>query len=648
MIKITNRRTNGKAFTLKNLATQTCESGEVRQMQRRDFLCTLGVSGLGSAMGGNFSSGDTPTRPNILWIVSEDNNPYIGAYGDPLAQTPTLDRLAADGILYEHCFSAAPVCAPSRFTLITGVNAVSCGPAHHMRAQGRIPRSMRGFPAYLREAGYYCSNNAKTDYNAPIDLKDTWDESSRQAHWRKRPGGKPFFSVFNFEVTHESQVFPENQAKYTPLPHPTDPAQVRLPAYHPDTPEMRRDRANYYDQMARLDAQVAGLLRQLEEDGLAEDTIVFYYSDNGGVLPRSKRFCYDSGLHTALIVRFPKKWAHLAPAPPGSRISAPVGSVDFAPTVLHLAGQKAPGYMQGKAFLAKGRAAGNTYAFSFRNRMDERYDMVRTLRGVRYRYIRNYMPHRIYGQHVEYLWQQKGVGVWEELHRQGSFSGPQRAFWEEKPFEELYDLQTDPDEVRNLAGDAGRQTILHRMRSALDREMLRVNDNGFIPEGSAEEGFLEAKDKKRYPLSRLLRITEKVCRRDPAFLPEIRKWMKEDNDCIRFWGAMGCLMLGRQAAPAAEPLWEMLQDRSPQIQVVAAEALCHMGKEEKALEKLQDLLLRHAHPKIRLQAANAIENIGDKAIPILASLQRAMEDKDDYVLRSVRHTIAKLQKHVKG
>ena len=259
---------------------------------------------------------DVGERPNILWLVSEDNGPFLGCYGDPLAHTPTLDRLASKGVLFERCF-AQPVCAPSRFTLITGMYSVTCGPAEHMRAKGKIPSWLKGFPAYLRQAGYYTANNSKTDYNAPIPMKEAWDASNQNAHWRNRPDAKqPFFSVFNHAVTHESCLFPEEENKLD-FP-PMDPAKVRIPPYQPDTPEMRADWARYYNHLTLMDEQIADKLKEFEKDGLAENTIVFYYSDNGGVLPRSKRFLQRSGTHVPLIIYFPPKWQHLAPAAPGT------------------------------------------------------------------------------------------------------------------------------------------------------------------------------------------------------------------------------------------------------------------------------------------------------------------------------------------
>ncbi|HSI32920.1 MAG TPA: sulfatase, partial [Tepidisphaeraceae bacterium] len=462
-----------------------------------------------------------PARPNVLWIVSEDNTyATIGAYGmDANAVTPTIDGLAKQGVLYRHCFSQAPVCAPSRFTIITGVYATSAGPAHQMRARGNITPAIRGFSAYLREAGYYCTNNAKTDYNAPIDMKDAWDESSKKAHWRNRKPGQPFFAVFNHETTHESSVF----GKMQPLAGGTDPAKVNLPPYTPDTPETRADRALYHDNIRRMDNQVANLLKQLADDGLAEDTIVFYYGDNGGVLPRSKRFCYDSGLRVPLIVKFPKKWQHLAPAEAGGQIAAPVSFVDFAPTVLSLCGVEAPKHFEGKALMGPKKGPDSQYAFSFRARMDERYDLVRTVRSDRYRYTINYAPHVPYGARNQYQFQQKGYRAWKALFEAGKLEGIQKAFWMEKPAEELYDVQADPHEVNNLAVNSTPEVAarMKEMREAIRQHMIRTRDNGLIPEGAPAEGYAAAKDAGAYPVEAVIAAADLAIERDPKNLPKL-------------------------------------------------------------------------------------------------------------------------------
>jgi len=611
-----------------------------RGVTRRQFLASVAAGAGAMALGATLPAraAEAGARPNILWIVSEDNNPYLGCYGDKIARTPTLDGLAQRGILYENCFSQAPVCAPSRFTLISGMYATSCGPAEHMRAQGKIPAALRGFPAYLREAGYYCTNNAKTDYNAPISIKDAWDECGKTAHWRNRPAGKPFFAVFNHEVTHESSLFSKGDK-----PGGTDPAQVRLPAYHPDTPEFRTDRAHYYDQMALLDGQVARLLKLLDDDGLSEDTIVFYYGDNGGVLGRSKRFCFDSGLHVPLILRFPKKFQNLAPGAPGSRVDGPVSFVDFAPTVLGLAGAPIPKYMQGHAFAGPQAAGPQPYAFSFRNRMDDRYDCVRTVRDKRFRYIRNYMPHLIYGQHVAYMFQQRSVQQWFDMYQEGKLVGPQKFFWEEKPEEEFYDLAADPDEVKNLIAAPEHQKTIGEMRVALRQHMLAVRDNGFIPEGSPLEGYDASRDPKAYPLERILDECDVVTKRDPANLPKLIAWMDDENECIRYWAALGCVMLRGQAAPAAEALAKRLADTSGQVRVAAAEALCHAGQEAKGVAALIACLGDEKNPWVRLQAANALGSIGEKARPALAALEKAVADGNNYVQRAAEYTVAVLK-----
>jgi arylsulfatase A-like enzyme len=414
------------------------------RLSRRIFL-TAGATAAALAAfdRGRAADSESRSRPNILWLVSEDNSPLIGAYGDRLAHTPAIDALAKQGVLYANAFSNSPVCAPTRFGIITGMYPESCGPAHHMRAQGRIPAFVSGFPKYLRDAGYYCTNNVKTDYNAQLDMEAMWHESSPTAHWRNRPKDAPFFAVFNFMTTHESRMFKDAEGRVRPQ-------DVRVPAYLPDSPEVRQDIASYYNLVEQMDGEVAAHLAALDAAGLAEDTIIFYYSDNGGVLPRSKRYCYDEGLRVPLIARFPAKWAHLAPAAAGTTISAPVSLVDLAPTVLTIAGVDPPAHMQGVS-LVRAKSKRAPYVFGMRNRMDERYDMVRTIRDERYRYIRNYAPHRPYGQHQAFEWQMDSYRTWQTEHLAGRLNPVQERFFREKPAEEFYDLVADPPSIASVS-----------------------------------------------------------------------------------------------------------------------------------------------------------------------------------------------------
>ena len=361
-------------------------------------------------------------RPNILWLTSEDHGPHMGCYGDTFATTPNVDRLAAKGMIYTHAWSCAPVCAPARTTLISGMYPPSTG-SEHMRSMVAYPAGKKMFPQLLRAAGYYCTNNAKEDYNL-AQPGQVWDESSRQAHWKNRSSGQPFFAVFNSEKSHESRI------RKRPHAAVHDPAKVRVPAYHPDTPEVRQDWAQYYDVVTRRRCRrgrPAGA--SWTQAGLADDTIVFYFADHGSGMPRNKRWPYNCGLHVPLVVYIPPKFQHLRPSDyeAGGKSDRLVSFVDFAPSVLSLAGIEPPEWMQGHAFLGEYAAPPQPYVYGFRGRMDERYDLVRSVTDGRYVYIRNYMPHRIYGQHLAYMFQTPTTRVWRQLHRRGQAErGPGR------------------------------------------------------------------------------------------------------------------------------------------------------------------------------------------------------------------------------
>jgi len=573
-------------------------------------------------------------KPNILWLVSEDNTILLGCCGDPLARTPTLDKLARDGVYYERCF-AQPVCAPSRFALITGTYAVSSGPANHMRAQGKIPSWLKGFPLLLKDAGYYTTNNAKTDYNAPIQPKQTWDECGNKAHYRKRSDPKqPFFSVFNHEVTHESCLFPVKDVvlDFTP----TDPAKVRIPPYQPDTPEIRADWTRYYDHLALLDRQIAAKLKDLEQAGLAEDTIIFYYADNGGVLPRSKRFLEESGTHVPFIIYFPPKWRHLAPAAPGSRIKTPVSFVDFAPTVLSLAGVRIPDYMQGHAF-AGPKAAPNEFVFCTRDRMDERYDMMRSVMDTRWLYIRNYRPDLPFVQPLDYMFKARGYQSWARVAREGKLTPATSMFWGEKPSEELYEMAVDPDSVKNLAANPAHRETLDRLRAALKTHTLEIVDNGFVPEGSALEGYEASRKPGAWPVERVFELANLASERNPANLSKLTAALADPSEPVRWWGAQGCTILGDKAAPAAAALKKCLEDSSGAVQVAAAEALARQGKADAALPVLEKWLANTNNPWFALQAANVLDRLGEMARPVLPAMRKARTT--GYLQRIMEHAL---------
>tara|TARA_R110002050_G_scaffold69613_3_gene150665 strand:- start:12749 stop:14638 length:1890 start_codon:yes stop_codon:yes gene_type:complete len=597
----------------------------------------------------------TEELPNILWLTSEDNSPLLGCYGDHFATTPNLDQLASEGFLYTHAYANAPVCAPARNTIITGVYANSGG-HQHMRSYYQKSDIVRFFPEFLKEKGYYCTNNSKQDYNIAAEQTDSiWNESSRNAHYKNRQPDQPFFAIFNSTISHESSLhkrIPPEELRH-------DPADVQLPPYHPDTPEMRHDWAQYYDKVEDMDTWIGKKLQELEEAGLADNTIVFYYADHGGVLGRSKRFVYETGTRVPFIVRIPEKYKHLFPTDKtGSEVNRLISFVDLAPTLLSIAGIEIPDYMQGKAFLGKQKTTDPDYAYMFRGRMDERYDMSRAVRDQKYRYIRNYMPFRIYGQHVNYLWQAPSMQSWEQAYLNGECNAQQSVFWNTKPVEELYDTENDPWEVNNLADDANYMDVLVRMRKANKDWVARIFDTGFIPEAERNmmvenQPIYDLLRAGQVPLEQIIEAAELAALSNKENLPQLIQLLSHENKIARYWAATGFLTLGQEAQSAKKPLESALQDPSPNVVIAAAEALYYLGEEEIGLQALIKIL-DHPDPFARTHALNAIDYTNKFTPEIQQALRTMVENfKDDkspnrYDLRLVDWLFEKNQVNEKG
>ncbi|HUU16860.1 MAG TPA: sulfatase-like hydrolase/transferase [Sedimentisphaerales bacterium] len=443
------------------------------------------------------AEGTSKTQPNILWVSCEDISPDLGCYGDTYAVSPNIDKLAAQGVRYSNVYSHSGVCAPTRSGIITGMYPTTIG-THHMRCKGVPPAYVKAFSEYLRAAGYYCTNNVKTDYQFDPP-PSAWNESSRKAHWRGRAEGQPFFAVFNFTTSHESQIRNRSDSMLKRLANlkpdeKHDPAKAVLPPYYPDTPAVRRDWAQYYDVITLMDKQVGDVLKQLEDEGLADNTIVWFWGDHGRGLPRGKRWIYDSGLRVPLVIRVPKKLRKLAMPgnpdvlEPGTVNDDLVAFIDFAPTMLSLTGIKIPEYIQGRAFLGSQKAGPRDYIFAARDRMDEAYDLIRAVRDKRYKYIRNYMWHLTRGQDIDYMNQMPTMQEMRRLNAEGKLKGPQKQYFEEtKPVEELYDTLSDPHEVNNLADNPEYKSVLERMRRVHKEWMKEIGDVGLIPEPEFDE-----------------------------------------------------------------------------------------------------------------------------------------------------------------
>lgn len=585
--------------------------------------------------------------PNILWLTSEDNSAMMGCYGDAFATTPNLDKLASQGFLYTHAYANAPVCAPARNTILTGVYA-SSGGNQHMRSYYQISKDIKTYPQFLHEAGYYCSNNSKTDYNTDsVDPKLIWDDSSANAHYKNRAPGQPFFAVFNVGVSHESSLHDSIPDEL--LRHSMD--NVPLPPYHPDTKAIRHDWAQYYDKVEDMDTWVGEKLQELEDAGLAENTIVFYYGDHGGVLARSKRYVYETGTRVPFIIRIPEKYKYLFPAEkPGEKVNRLISFVDLAPTLLSIAGIPIPEFQQGSAFLGKQKTPDPEYAYMFRGRMDERYDMSRAVRDHKFRYIRNYMPYRIYGQHLEYLWRAPSIRSWEQAYLKGECNELQSAFWKQKPVEELYDTENDYWEVNNLAGDPAYLEVLERMRKANREWVSRIKDTGFIPEADrvnriGEGSMYDYLRSEKIDLEGIMEAAEIATLGEEAYLPDLQTYLNSDESAIRYWGATGLLILDKKAAPAKSMLMDALNDESPNVVVVAAEALYNLGEEKAAKVALLSVL---ENPNIyaRCHALNAIDCIEDNSPELISGVVKMIKaapemNRNRYDLRAAKWLIEK-------
>lgn len=545
-------------------------------------------------------------RPNILWITSEDNAAHwLGCYGNAEAATPRLDALAATGLRFSHAYANGPVCAVARSTLLLGAHAVTMG-TQHMRSRHPIPAAYRAHVTHLRGLGYYCTNQVKTDYNFRGNDAALWDVCSTKAHYRNRPAGRPFFAVFNLNITHESQLFPDNVAANRksgaiPAVPRLDPAALTLPPHWPDLPELRGDCAIYHDCVSAMDRKVGVLLDELAREGLAEETIVFYFSDHGGAMARGKRFLHDTGVRVPLIIHVPEKWRALSPFAPGSVVDERVSFVDFAPTLLSLCGVAIPPPMQGRAFLGEHRSApaADARVFLYADRFDLTEGMRRGLTDGHYKYIRCFSPHLAGAPYSAYALGQPSWSAWRDAAAAGELPEVHAAMWKSpQPVEMLFDLSRDPWEIENLAARPEHAVRLAAFREQLRATMLATRDTGVVPEplwkDLVENGPIHDSDAVRGdPLrfNRALGLAFAASAGDPVHFKALQSALHAVDPVQRYWAATGCLILGQRAAAAQKELTDCLEDPYPLIRIVAAEALIATGAREAgeaALRALQE------------------------------------------------------------
>ena len=587
-------------------------------------------------------------KPNILWITCEDISPHLGCYGDSYANTPNLDQLASQGVVYLNAFATAPVCAVARSTIISGIYASSMG-SQHMRCLGRRPQGAKLYPEILRGAGYYCTNNAKTDYNFDMDPKSIWDQCDQKAHWRNRTDqSQPFFSIFNLGTSHESRV--NNADRYAnairdlTVDQLKKPGEVPLPPYYPDTEDTRELWARYYNIITAMDQQVGSILAQLKEDGLEENTIVIFYSDHGAGIPRHKRWLYDSGIRVPMIVKVPTKFRSWLPHEQGSKTKELVSFIDLPSTALHLAGCTIPSQMQGRSFLGANLMAPRKYIYAGRDRMDERYDMQRCVRDHQYKYIRYYEPDKPFCQYMNTP--EKGA-IMQEIRRAQAMGKLPKAgikmMAATKPVEELFNCMEDPDELNNLADDEKYRDKLEELRVAHSQWSDDTKDAGLIPEtimrnweshsGMAIYDFLRSHS---IPIEEIRRTALGEISGE-----ELTRNLLHENEAVRYWAA---IHLGNQPDMILDPqpLHSATEDPVPVVRFAAARAL---AKKNKISESLAILThgLTHENEWVRLASAQILDELKALAEPAMAQMESALEDENKYVVRVVNHALNQMK-----
>ena len=565
-------------------------------------------------------------KPNILWITSEDNSiEWISCYGSKNAKTPNIDQLAKEGFRYLYCFDNGAVCAPTRSSWITGMHSISNG-TQPMRSGFEIPATISFYNELLQKAGYFTSNCSKTDYNLRgpkgRNPKEFWDYSGGDyaGTWKKRKEGQPFFTVYNIGDSHESRAFGDHKDESI------DPEKMILAPYHPDLPEMRNTYAKYASAISKMDSLVGQAIENLKQDGLYENTIIVYNSDHGGVLARSKRFLYSSGIHCPLIVRIPEKMKALYPKgkKPGSIMDRIVSFIDMPKTWVSLTGAEMTDNFQGRIFLGPNTEPESQYHFSWRERADERFDNVRVMRDKQFAYHKNYAPFAPNGQYLAYMHNMKATGAWERHHLAGKTNAVTGRFFEPRPSEEFYDNFKDFHNIDNQIDDPLHQTKIKEFKKELRRQQLKYFDSGLMPEEMRNRIIKEknttvyafVRDPKLYPLAQYLDYSDLALTRKKKNLKTFIKGLADEDPVKRYWSVIGLLLLEKQAKPAIPELKKVLGDRD-EIPAFAAWAIYKAGEKTFAEKWMLEAITQNPGNKT---LANIFDWMGTASHSLLAKI----------------------------
>ncbi|MFB9052736.1 sulfatase-like hydrolase/transferase [Formosa undariae] len=539
-------------------------------------------------------------KPNILWITIEDTSPhFIGCYGNKDASTPVIDKLAKEGVRFTNAFSTGTVCSPSRSAIITGVPTYKMGTGHH-RSKYPIPDFIHGFPHYLKEQGYYTTNNSKTDYNILNEkafVKNSWNASSNEASWDGRGENQPFFSVFNFAESHQSRTMTKSYDWYLKKVWNQLPEKDRIgdemfdmPPFYKDTPEMRKQFARVYNSIKLTDNRIGELLMKLENDNLKDNTIIFFYADHGEGMPRGKTNGINLGYRVPFVVWFPEKYKHLSPWGQGGIVSDELLNFeDLAPTVISMAGGEIPDYLKGSVLIGDKRSTEKDHLLLSSDRSDNGIDLVRTITDGRFIYSRNYMPFMPEMRYIRYM----EIGDITKLirldYKNKELNKLQAQGFEKRPAEVLYDIDNDVWEIKNLIDNSEYKAVLNRMRVQLDTDILKARDVLFLPEyemgliSKSETAYEYRLNDSKYPFKSIYEAASLSGKKGKDVLEQQIKFLKSDNKIVRYWAIVGVMSQDSDGIKSTESeLLEALKDNYPPVAITAAAILCQNLGNEKA------------------------------------------------------------------
>ena len=610
-------------------------------MNRRGFLKHVGsgVASLVLAAPGSselFGRTGSRKRPNIVWVLAEDMSANMSCYGETTIRTPNIDALAREGARFTNAFITCPVCSPSRSAMVTGMYQTSTGAHNHRSSRAaitlRLPEPIKLIPEYFRQAGYYACNSRMFDAEAPAksragktDYNFEWDQKVYdQPDWSGRAQGQPFFAQIQLHG---------GKNRGAKVPNPVDPARVKVPPYYPDDPVLREDWARYLNSVLYVDREVGRIVQRLKEEGIADNTYVFFWTDHGISHVRDKQFLYDGGIHIPLIVWGPG-------IKPGVVRDDLVVHIDVAGSSLSLAGIPIPSHVQGRALFAEDYRP-RDYIVAARDRCDETVERIRCVRTKRYKYIRNYYPNRSHTQPNRYKNNKEIMKRMRQLYAEGKLPPHQaRVFWPFRPVEELYDLQADPDEMNNLANHRAHEKTLEELRGRLDEWIVQTRDIGQFPEPVIatmldEYGspYAILQDRKNRRLARQINAAWDAGCRGREAVQDLIRYLNSDEAAVRYVAAYWLGNLGSAAKPATEQLRRLMKDKTAYVRVAAARAVALVSGADEALPVLVNELRNKDNEVVRHYAALALEDMGENARPAIPALQQATKDKYDFVHR---------------